>query len=274
MNIAFRYKRTSTGRQDYSLKVQDQQCDEYCSRLGFEKVYTFEDPDTSTRTPMNRRDGGARMLMAIKQATLDHPDASIHLVALKQDRLGRDTIDQISTIRLMWQWGVMPHLVLETGPLPKTSSNELLMEIKASVNQHERNTIRERIKTTLDNRKSQGFLTGTLPYGKDKVDTGTINPATGKPVFKVVDNDYEKQWIAQIKAWHAEGLSHWAIAKMLNERGVPRKVKAGTLITVKRDKETGRKIQAEVAGLWKPITVWKIINPDWKKRDRRDRKAA
>ena len=268
MNIAYLYRRTSTDKQGYSLDAQESHCDEYCKRMGFDQVFKFDDPDVTTAIPMNKRDGGARMLLAVKQCTLEHPDAKVHLVALKQDRLGRDTVDQITTIRTVWGWGVMPHLVLEGGPLPKNPSNELLFEIKASCNQYERNQIRDRIKVTLDRRKAQGYLTGTLPYGKDKVETGLVNPKTEKPIYKVVDNEYEQQWIAQIKSWHTDGWSYWQIAGKLNELGVPRKLPAGTLITTKIDKERGVKLKSNVIGQWKPITVWKIINPNWRKRKR------
>lgn len=259
MTLAFLYRRTSTGRQNYSLEAQEKHCDDYCQRLRFQVVGFFDDPEISTRTPLVDRDGGRAMLSAIEQCRRDNPNAPIALVVCKQDRLGRDTVDQITTIRKLWAMNVTPHLVLETGPLAKNPNNELLMEIKASANQYERSMIRERIQTTLDHRRAQGFASCSPGYGFDKVGTGQVNPVTHKEICRMVDNGYEQQWLKQMAEWRNDGWSYQQIAARMNELGVPTKIPVGTMITVKRDRKTGVKLKAAVIGGWKPITVHKIL---------------
>jgi DNA invertase Pin-like site-specific DNA recombinase len=85
---------------------------------------TYADPDVSGSIPFIERPGGRALL-----ARLEHGDVKI-LVTAKQDRLGRDTLDTIATIRKVWEMGIVPHFPAEDGALPRTAQNELLFEIR------------------------------------------------------------------------------------------------------------------------------------------------
>lgn len=167
MNLAFLYRRVSTDHQDNSLSMQDALQAEYCRRLDYEVRATHEDDDVSGSIPMRDRPGGSILLRTIEYAAKSSPTGTVHLITAKQDRLGRDTLDQIATIRWLWELGVTPHLVAEGGALPRNPQSELLFEIKASVAQYERNLIRQRTQAVLDHKRSLGELVGSVPYGAD-----------------------------------------------------------------------------------------------------------
>ena len=138
-NFAALYRRVSTDHQDNSLEVQEALNTEYCRRLDMPVLAEpYADPDVSGSIPFVERAGGKALM-----ARLQHGDVK-HLVTAKQDRLGRDTLDTIATIRRVWELGITPHFTAEGGAFPRTPQNELLFEIKASVAQYERNLIRDR----------------------------------------------------------------------------------------------------------------------------------
>ena len=90
---------------------------------------------------------------------LKHGDIK-HFITSKQDRIGRDTLDIIATVRAIWELGITPHFTCEGGAFPRTPQNELLMEIKASVAQYERNMIRDRVRVSSEESTAPA---GTLP---------------------------------------------------------------------------------------------------------------
>jgi putative DNA-invertase from lambdoid prophage Rac len=153
--------RVSTDKQD--MQRQERMFADYCHRNALQPVLTLLDEDTSGSIPFREREHGGRLLAEITQ----HVSLSVNLaiVTTEQDRIGRDTLDIIATIRAIWQLGAVPHFIAEGGALPRSPENELRMEIKASVAQYERNKIRQRIQSKLDGKRAHGELCGTLSYG-------------------------------------------------------------------------------------------------------------
>ena len=135
---------------------------EYCQRHALQPVLTLLDEDTSGSIPFQARAQGRRLFPEIRTRL---PLGKVEVVTTEQDRIGRDTLDIIATIRAIWQLGAVPHFAAEGGALPRTPENELRMEIKASVAQYERNKIRQRIQSKLDGKRAHGELSGTLSYG-------------------------------------------------------------------------------------------------------------
>ncbi len=152
------YRRVSTDKQDNSLEVQEVLNAEYCTRLSLPmvggKAELFEDPDTSGSIFFVEREGGRLLMERLQRGGIKH------LVTAKQDRLGRDTLDTITTIRRIWEMGITPHFTCEGGAFPRTPQNELLFEIKASVAQYERNLIRERTRLVLQLKFNRHELIG------------------------------------------------------------------------------------------------------------------
>ncbi len=165
--LAVLYRRVSTDQQDNSLDVQETLNDEYARRMNLPTLAAFEDADVSGSVPFLQRDGGRALMHRLQLGDITD------LITAKQDRLGRDTMDTITTIRAIWALGLVPHFTCEGGALPRTPQNELLFEIKASVAQYERNLIVERTQAVMRHKFNQGELCGNVPYGFDCVYTFT-----------------------------------------------------------------------------------------------------
>jgi site-specific DNA recombinase len=220
------YRRVSTDHQDNSLAVQEALNEEYCRRLQLSALTEpYEDEDVSGSIPFAERTGGKALM-----ARLRHGDVR-NIVTAKQDRLGRDTLDTIATIRQIWEMGITPHFTAEGGAFPRTPQNELLFEIKASVAQYERNLIRERTRAVLRHKFERGDLTGKVPFGYDCLytfaDGSTLTSpralsvqelaAQGGVVGKrLVENPPEQVIIRNIFSLRAAGWSLKRIADQLN----------------------------------------------------------
>jgi len=231
--LAVLYRRVSTDHQDNSLEVQEALNTEYCKRMGIGSLsQAYADPDVSGSVPFIERTGGRALL-----ARLQHGDVK-HLVTTKQDRLGRDTLDSIATIRKVWELGIIPHFPAEGGAFPRTAQNELLFEIKASVAQYERNLIRDRTRAVMQHKFQAGELTGNVPFGFDCVYTFSdgstlVSPRALSPgelgMRKAISkrlqpNDAEQDTIRQMAAWRAAGMKLERIAGQLNALGLPTKL--------------------------------------------------
>lgn len=235
------YRRVSTDHQDNSLVVQEAANDDYCRRLQLALDRTFDDPDVSGSIPFRERNGGRALLNRLAQGGIQH------LVVSKQDRLGRDTLDQIATIRYVWSLGILLHIVMEGGAKPRTPENELMFEMKASCSQYERNQIRSRVQTVLNHKFHRGELTGNVPFGYDALYTfadgfefrspKALSATALAPLLVhgavrgkfLVDNPAEQAWVLRIvemrKTMNLNQLAQW-----LNANGVKPKLPAGTLI--------------------------------------------
>jgi DNA invertase Pin-like site-specific DNA recombinase len=244
------YRRVSTDHQDNSLEVQESLNTEYCKRMGIPVLaQAYEDPDVSGSIPFIERTGGKALLARLLAGDVKH------LVTAKQDRLGRDTLDTIATIRTIWDLGITPHFPAEGGAFPRTAQNELLFEIKASVAQYERNLIRDRTRAVMNHKFNRGELTGNVPFGFDCLYTysdGSTDlspralPATnlrGKVVSKILlDNPAEQ---ATIRAMAHRRAANWTleqIADDLNVTGVRTKLgcqwQAGNVASVLQSRHT------------------------------------
>jgi DNA invertase Pin-like site-specific DNA recombinase len=254
--LAAIYRRVSTDHQDNSLAVQEALNDEYCRRLQLSSLpEPYEDEDVSGSIPFAERIGGNALM-----ARLRHGDVR-NIVTAKQDRLGRDTLDTIATIRQIWEMGVTPHFTTEGGAFPRTPQNELLFEIKASVAQYERNLIRERTKAVLRHKFERGELTGKVPFGYDCLYTfadgstltsvRALNPKelpahreiSGK---RLIENFAEQAVIRDIYNLRASKWSLKRIADNLNARGFRTKLggfwQCGTVDSILRSRHAARAI--------------------------------
>jgi putative DNA-invertase from lambdoid prophage Rac len=273
-DIAALYRRVSTDHQDNSLSVQETLNNEYCQRLSLPTLPSaYEDPDTSGSIPFLERPGARALMTRLELGGVSH------LVTAKQDRLGRDTLDTIATIRAIWGLGITPHFTSEGGAFPRTPQNELLFEIKASVAQYERNLIRDRTRTVLQHKFNRGELTGNVPFGFDCVYTfadgfkhtspralsfgdskrqaeslaAELLAAHGGAVTgkHLVDNADEQLIVRAMAEWRAQGWKLIRIAEELNARGYRPKLggqwQVGKVDSVLRSRHTAKVLQTSVA---------------------------
>lgn len=270
------YGRVSTYKQD--MQRQERMFVDYCHRNQLHPVLTLLDEDTSGSVPFRERENGGRLLAEIQSRI---PTGKIEVVTTEQDRIGRDTLDIISTIRAIWQLGAVPHFTAEGGVLPRTPENELRMEIKASVAQYERNKIRQRIQSKLDGKRAHGELCGTLSYGwnvryrftnghellviaralRAREELEPLVVQHGVLVTQILEpNSTEQQWLLQMHHWRQAGWGYGRIASELNRLKVPTKTGPGNLIHYQGVKRFS-------CGRWQCGNVHKVLNSrttqDW-----------
>jgi putative DNA-invertase from lambdoid prophage Rac len=271
------YGRVSTDKQD--MQRQERMFADYCHRNALQPILTLLDEDTSGSIPFREREHGGRLLAEISQ----HSSLSINLaiVTTEQDRIGRDTLDIIATIRAIWQLGAVPHFIAEGGALPRSPENELRMEIKASVAQYERNKIRQRIQSKLDGKRANGELCGTLSYGwnvryqftdghevlltshalRAREELDPLVARHGLLVSQLLEpNLTEQEWLRAMHRWRQAEWSYHRIATELNRQNVPTKTGAGNAITYKGAKRLSQ-------GRWQCGNVHKVLKSrtaqDW-----------
>jgi DNA invertase Pin-like site-specific DNA recombinase len=229
------YARVSTDEQD--TVRQDRMLTEYCERNQLDIVTRLEDPDTSGSVPFAEREGGGHLLEILDAAHAERLGAGpirdddpplLHIVTTESDRVGRDLIDTVGTIRRFWCRHARPHFTAEGGPFERTPVNELVLGTKASAAQFERDMIRHRIRSKMRGKRQAGELCGTIPFGWDAVETGSISPK-GVPVRKLVANPIEQSWLREMARLRGEGKGYHQIATILNTAGV-RPKRAGQII--------------------------------------------
>jgi DNA invertase Pin-like site-specific DNA recombinase len=252
--IALGYGRVSTDRQGLSRETQTETvtraAEYYTGNSAPEEMYF--DEDTSGSIPFVERPAGQQLIARIQQAVA--AGASPTIIVTKVDRLGRDTVDVSQTVTLFEQLGARV-VFLDINVDTRTAMGRAFMQIAAVFAELERARIRERIQTTLDLKRSQGLVIGTVPYGWDDRETGALNKA-GKPIRELVPNEAEQAIILEMARKFASGVSLTQIAKDLNRRGIPTK-RRGEKLNIGRVKGQCRIKSA--LGLWTPGIVKKVL---------------
>src|SRR5262252_6717903 len=88
---AVAYVRVSTGKQDLSMEAQEERIRAYCTAYGLELVEVIRERGVTAKLKLNKRPEGGR----IAKLT----DAGVcHIMALKLDRLFRNTVDALSHV--------------------------------------------------------------------------------------------------------------------------------------------------------------------------------
>ena len=250
MLCAITYGRVSTDKQE--MERQDRTLEFYTNTHQHHVLTRLADPDVSGSIPFAERESGRELLELLARPDL----RGLQIITTEQDRIGRDTIDQIQTIRRFWDAGATPHFVLEGGALPRTDENEFKMEIRASIAQYERNKIKSRIRDKFRGKRAANELCGTVTFGWNVRYTfadGTVveRPTTYTRLDREVeerahgdcvtatmtDNLTEQKWTLHMVARRAEGWTDWQIARELNQAGVKTK-RAGEVLTVVCDPDT------------------------------------
>jgi DNA invertase Pin-like site-specific DNA recombinase len=159
-----------------------------------------------------------------------------HVVALKLDRLFRDTEDALFQTRNWDSAGVALHLIDLGGQTVSTKSpmGRMMLTVMAGLAELERNLIAERTAVALGHKKAHLQVYGPVPYGFER--KGNL----------LVMLDAEQAVIEQMRIWRDGGISLRQIAALLNEKGV--QTKAG-----------GRQ--------WYGSTVQKVLDNDLHARD-------
>lgn len=188
---AISYGRVSTGRQaelGISLDEQEESLAEIVSSRGWVHVAHLSDPGVSGRKMTNRR--GLKEALAL----LDGGKADV-LVAAKIDRVSRSTTDFAKLLDHAEKkgWKVV---VLDVEVDTTTAAGRLVVEVVSAAASFESRRMGERQKAVHAVRRSQGKRAGQAPILSDEIRS-------------------------RINGEHAVGRSLNAIARTLNEEGVP-----------------------------------------------------
>ena len=209
---AIGYTRCSTNEQADSglgLEVQAERIRAYCTMRGSELLDLITDAGVSGGKPLASRDGGQRLLTAIKERKADG------VVMLKLDRMFRNAGDCLTTVEKWEKAGVALHVVDLGGNAIDTTSaaGRFMLVVLAGAAEMERNLTRERTRSAMAVKRGNGQRIGTVPYGFDLADDGTtLNP-----------NEAEQTVITNIQSRRAEGWTLERIATDLTALGVPTK---------------------------------------------------
>jgi site-specific DNA recombinase len=162
-NQAIGYCRVSTTEQTngISLDAQQVRIRSYGESKGLELVDIVVEGGVSASKPLDERCGGRQVLEAIRQGVG-------HVVALKLDRLFRNTIDCLTVVKRWEQAGVTLHLIDHGGASIDTSSalGIMFLTMAAGFAEMERTLAAERTAFGLARKREKGEKTGgDVPYG-------------------------------------------------------------------------------------------------------------
>ncbi|MBI1744426.1 recombinase family protein [Candidatus Acetothermia bacterium] len=164
MKKAFGYTRVSTeeqAREGLSLPAQVERIRAYCSAQGIRLSKILSDEGVSAAKPLAKRPAGAKLLEAISARDADT------VVAIKLDRLFRDAVDCLATVKTWDEQGIALHL-LDLGGSAFNSASALgrfFLTVMAGAAEMERNLISERTKGALTYKRSKGEWLGAAPFG-------------------------------------------------------------------------------------------------------------
>lgn len=184
-NTAVAYLRVSTTEQaehGASLEVQMERIRAYATMAGLELVAVLREEGVSGAKPLDRRPLGAELVRLIQSGAVHH------VVALKLDRLFRDTFDCLGQTREWDARGVALHLVDLGGQTLNTGSamGKMFLTMTAAFAELERNLIGERTSAALAVKQAQGVRVGAPPLGFS-VENGrlVVDQAEGAVVSRI-----------------------------------------------------------------------------------------
>jgi site-specific DNA recombinase len=210
MMEAIGYCRVSTeeqAKEGVSLDAQEARIRAYCTMAGLTLVAVIRDEGVSGADLLATRPGGVALLRTIVRREAQH------VVAVRLDRLFRDAVDCLGTVKAWKKGGVSVHFVDLGGAALDTSSamGKFFLNIMAAVVEMERNLIAERVSAAIQHKKAQRRAYGPTPYGFDRQGD------------RLLPNAAEQKVIRQMQRWRREGQTLAWIADELTRRGIPAK---------------------------------------------------
>ncbi len=218
------YTRISKEERDrggVSLLAQADVTRAHCLSHGLEVVEILADDGVSGGMDLKDRPAGRKLVQLVS-------DGGIHaVVALKLDRMFRDAIDALSTIRRWKQRDLAVHLLDIPGVDTSTAAGWLQLTVQAGVAEHERNRIRERTKEALSFKRQRHELYARIPLGyrlqcdhASHDDPPAQRPAECRTLVPVGEEQITLEVARKLRD---AGQSYRRIAKVLTRLGRPTK---------------------------------------------------
>jgi site-specific DNA recombinase len=204
-NIGVIYCRVSTDEQaqhGVSLDMQLTRNMEYCQSHGIEVLEVITDAGISARD-IASRSGMTRLMAMVEKRQIGH------VIALKLDRLCRNTGEMLDVAATMGKRGVELHFVSEHGIVrTESADDEFMLILKSGLATRERKVIAERTRQAMQRRRERLEYNGGLArFGYVNVD-GKLIPAIREQVV-----------IRRIQELRTAGFSIRRIVRCLEEDG-------------------------------------------------------
>ncbi|HWY30599.1 MAG TPA: recombinase family protein [Candidatus Acidoferrum sp.] len=248
---AFAYGRVSSSagadglsRQEQSIEVQDATFRAYLTeiKIPLDCVQFFSERGSGAfkKSDIRKRREGAKLWAAIVECRQQFPNADLHLLLTKVDRVGRGWLATQIMFSELRQMGVKMHIIGLGGRSFDCDSlmGQKMLSDLAFYSELEVTTTRDRIKETINFKFGKRQVCGQEPYGWTSRETGEVT-AKGVRIRELVDHPEQQKWILHMAGLRRRGETSYAIAKDLNARKIP--TKKGT-------------------GNWKPSKIEKILN--------------
>lgn len=200
---AIGYIRVSTERQvqdGCSLDAQRVKLEAYCQQNGYDLFQVFKDEGISAKRTDNRK--------GVQDAIRTACQEGATLIVYSLSRLSRSVLDACTIAETLRKSGA--NLASCTESFDTTSpSGNMIFQVLSSVAELERKMIGERVKSSLDLKKSKGEkLGGTCPFGFRVKGS------------KLIQDQTEQDAISRMRTLRAEGLSLRKIGKRLTDEGI------------------------------------------------------
>jgi DNA invertase Pin-like site-specific DNA recombinase len=198
----FGYIRVSTDDQTLSVEAQHMRLLGWCAERHLTLVGVYEDIGVSGGADLDKRPG----LMA----ALDALTPGMALVAVKRDRLARDTMNAALIERLAERKGARVLTCAGEGEGDSPEARLMRTMIDAFA-EYERQLIRARTKVAMGHKRQKNErISRHIPYGTMLSDDN----------LHLVDNPFEQAVMSIARQLHASGLSSRKIAERLAQRGL------------------------------------------------------
>lgn len=231
--VAIGYTRVSAieqAREGLSLPAQGRAIRAYARAHRLRLVSVVEDPGVSAGRRVSRRRGGRDLLEAIERTE----GAPVRVVIVTRfDRLFRSVLDALETMAAWDRAGVELHVISMGGVAFQSSSalGRAFLATAATYAQLERELVSERVRDVIRDKEARGEWRGGHPPLGFRVEGN-----------RLVEDPDEQRAIRVMRELRAEGLSHWRIARRLDEIQPSKRGKRWNENTVIR--QLGEKVKA------------------------------
>ena len=214
LRTAVIYCRVSTEEQTVhgvSLADQEVRGRAYCSLHDLTVVAVLVDEGVSAGKPLRDRPRGSELVRLVESGRVGA------VVGSKLDRLFRDTVDCLSTVKQWQRRGVALHLLDIGGQSIDTGSatGGFFLTLLAALAQMERSLIGERTRAALRHKQIRGDRLGATPLG-------FYTPEPGAPMIPVAD-ELDTVRIIVSKRKRRRPMSFRKIAALLERQNRPTK---------------------------------------------------
>jgi DNA invertase Pin-like site-specific DNA recombinase len=197
------YVRASTVDQKDTLTVQEEKIKKYCELKELPKPEIYIDSGVSGSTDFKDRPEAKKIWEKLKE--------NDYIIVAKLDRISRNMENFVFMMNYFKKQKIN-FKCLDPDIDTASTFGAFMLNILGSISELERSMTIDRVKATIQKRKSENLCVGSVPFGWDKV--GDKNK---KEVVKLVENKQEQDIIKQILIMYKdEKLNNKKIADKLN----------------------------------------------------------